>query len=150
MRIEIVDKRNIYIFLNSAYFNDIDLNSKEDIIFVVKDFIVKYKKKLNLRGFYKVKVYANSKVGLFLEIIRIDDIEISNNVDLRVIVHLDDKIYFKTEEYDILPKNSPIYYLDNNFYCDLDSIDNILNIVEFGQFIYGSKAIDMLDNSIVI
>lgn len=151
MKIEVIDKLRICIFINKEYLNDIDFNSKDDIVMVVKDFIVKYKKRLNLRGFYKVKVFANGKVGLFLEVNRLEDIELSNAVDLRVVVHLDDKVYFMTDDYDILPKdNTDIYYYNNMFYCDVDSFSNILKIVEYGRFIYGEEVIDMLDNAIVI
>lgn len=151
MKIEVIDKAKICIFINKEYLGDIKFNSKEDIILVVKDFIVKYKKRLNLRGFYKVKVFANKRVGLFLEVNRLEDIELSNTVDLRVIVHLDDKVYFMTDDYEILPsENTDVYYYNNNFYCDVDNISDVLKVVEFGKFIYGEEVIDMLDNAIVI
>ncbi len=150
MKIEIADKKNIFIFINSGYLNDTDLASKEDIIFAVKDFIIKYKKRLNLRGFYKVKVFVNKKVGLFLDINRLEDIELSNTVDLRVIVYMDEKIYFETENYYILPDRVDKYYYNNRFYCDASLVPNILNIVEFGSFIYGDMVLDILDNATVV
>lgn len=150
MKIEVIDKNNIFVFINSEYLTEEDFKSKEDIIFTVKDFIQTYKNKLHLRGFYKIRVYVNKKVGLFLDIIRLEEIELSNAVDLRVIVHMDDKIYFETEDYDIIPNHINKYYYNHKFYCDASLIPNILKVVEFGNFIYGNHMLDILDKAIVV
>lgn len=150
MKIEVIDKNNIFVFINSCYLDEDDLKDKNNVILTVKDFMQVYKNKLHLRGFYKVKVYLNKRIGMFLDIIRLEEVELSNVVDLRVIVNMNDKIYFETDDYFILPRDAIIYYYNNKFYCDVSFIDNIFDIVEFGRFLYGGRLLDILDSAKVV
>lgn len=138
MKIERLDDKHYFIFLNIMYLNDIQIN-KEDIIRVVSEFLKSIKNKLLLNGFYKVKVYLEKRVGLFLDLIQIEDSDYYNYVDFRIVVYLDEKIYFRTKDYFLLPKNCSIYYFQDYFYCDVNDIDNILDVIEFGDFIYGTN-----------
>lgn len=138
MKIERLDDKHYFIFLNIMYLNDIQIN-KEDIIRVVSEFLKKIKNKLLLNGFYKVKVYLEKRIGLFLDLIQIEDSDYYNYVDFRIVVYLDEKIYFRTKDYFLLPKNCSIYYFQDYFYCDVNDIDNILDVIEFGDFIYGTN-----------
>ena len=138
MKIEVLDKNNIYIFINSMYISNIDLNSKEDIITFVKRLIIKYHKRLNMKGFYKVVVYTNKKVGLFIDALKLDDSLYRSSLDLKIIVNMNEEVYFKTKEYNILPNNKNYYY-NNYFYCNVSNINNIIKIVDYGDFIYGDE-----------
>ena len=138
MKIERLDDKNYFIFLNIMYLNDIQIN-KEDIIRVVSEFLKKIKNKLLLNGFYKVKVYLEKRIGLFLDLIQIEDSDYYNYVDFRIVVYLDEKIYFRTKDYFLLPGNCSNYYFQDYFYCDVSDIDNILSVIEFGDFIYGAN-----------
>ena len=54
----------------------------------------KIKNRLNLRGFYKLKVYLNSKIGIFLDVNKLDDNDFTNNLDLRILFFYDVDFYF--------------------------------------------------------
>ncbi|MBE6157823.1 MAG: hypothetical protein E7160_03420 [Firmicutes bacterium] len=149
MKIEIFDDSMIKIFVNSNYLKNVDFNSKEEIVLTVKEVIMKYKMRLNLNGFYKVKVFVKEEIGFFIEIIKLDDNMYSDIVDLKVIVYLEQKVYFKTSDYNILPSKTKIYYLDNYFYCDVDDLLNIYSVVEFGEYVYG-KTIDLIRSRSII
>ena len=75
--------------------NKESLEEKQEIIKLVKETVLKANKMyhLNLKGFYKVRVYMNKRVGLVIEIINVDDISISNAIDLRVLVYFDQDFY---------------------------------------------------------
>ena len=150
MKIEIIDDNNIYIFINSCYMDHININSKEDIIDFIKSIIKKNRIKLKMKGFYKVIGHFNDKVGLFLDIYKLDDNLYSNSLDIKVILNMKETIYFKTTLYDIIPINTKIYYYDNNFYFDISNINNIYDIVEYGEFIYGDRIDNILNKSISI
>ena len=79
MKVEKINDDLINIYFNPFYFKDIDLNNKLELIEVIKDLIKKAESryKLFLSGFYKIKVYPNKKLGVFLNIIKIDDNEFS-------------------------------------------------------------------------
>lgn len=97
------------------------------------------KDQLALRGFYKVKVYFHQKVGLFLDLYQLEDFEYENSFDLRVLVFFDEKIYFKTKDFFVLPKDAPIYFDQSYFYCDVDYLDHFLSVIEFGSILYGKE-----------
>ena len=144
MKVEKVGAQQFFIFFNIVYLKNIQL-TKENIIQLVKQLLKKLKNKLMLRGFYKVKVYVHPKIGLFLSLLRLEEFEYEDTLDFRVIVFLDEKIYFKTKDYFILPRDVDVYYDKKYFYCDVDSIPNLLSILEFGSFIF----VKLLYNSIV-
>ena len=138
MKIEKIGQQRYFIFFHILYLKNIDF-SKEKIIDTVKRLLKKLKKRLMLRGFYKVGVYLHSKVGLFLELYQLEEFEYDDSLDFRVLVYLDEKIYFKTDDYFILPSDVPIYYDQGFFYCDVSFIPDMLSVIEFGEFIYGKK-----------
>ncbi len=151
MKIEMLTKDSYRIFVNKLYIKDVNLDEKEAIILAVKDIIQKLKQKLQLRGFYKVKVFPNKNIGLFIEIIQLEDLEFSNNLDLRVIVYFDEKFYFETEDYFTIQKYDNVMFLDDKFYCLIDdSFDDMFEIVEFGRLIYGKEVINLLNKGTVL
>ena len=150
MKIELVSKDSFNIFINRGYFKNVKFNDKDNIIDIVKDFILKIKNKLKMSGFYKVKVYVNEEVGMFLDIIKIEDIEFSNNIDLRIIVCLNEDIYFETDDYYILPNDIKVRYFLGKYYVNVNEVDNIYDILEFGRFIYGNKLKDIINKSKVL
>ena len=54
-----------------------------------------------------------------------------STLDFRTLVYLDEKIYFRTDDYFLLP-DADIYYANGYYYCNVDDIPNIENIIEFG------------------
>ena len=146
MRIEINSADKIFIFINIL---NVSSTEKSDLIDTVKDIIIKYRNRLKLRGFYKVKVYFNERVGLFIDLCKIDDIDYSNALDLRVLVFYDEKVYFGTDDYFILEGCRKVRYFEENFYCDVSDVD-VLRVVEFGHFIYGDEVLKVLEKGILV
>ena len=143
LRIESYGKNDYKIFINSSYTKDLDYLNKDEVIGFIKLFILKLKNKLSLRGFYKIRVYPKNKIGIFLDITKLDDIDLSNNLDLRVMIRYDEEYYFETDDYDVIKECNDIRYMDGLFYCVVDdSFDRILEKVEFGRFIYGKETCD--------
>ena len=138
MKVEKIGNKEYYIFFNILYLGNIHF-TKEKIIDVVTKLLKKLRKRLLLHGFYKVKVYLHSKIGLFLEVIQLEEFEYDDSLDFRVIVYFDEKIYFRTKDFFSLPKSGHIYFDDGYFYCDVNVISNLLSVVEFGDFIYGKR-----------
>lgn len=147
MKIEFISNDSFSIFINKNYFKNVDYSDKECIIEVVKNLILKIKSKLNMCGFYKVKVYVNKNVGLFLDVIKIENIEFSNNVDLRVIVGLDEDIFYELDDILFLSRDIPIRKLNDKFYVNVNDIDNIYDILELGRYVYGDELRDVLNKS---
>lgn len=151
MKIEVNGKDCYRIFINREYLSSICLDEKSSITDVVKETLLKLKNRLNLRGFYKVKVFPHRKLGLFLELTQLEDLEFSNNLDLRVVIYFGEKFYFGTDDYFRIEKYEDIRYFDGKFYCLIDEdFDDILSLIEFGDIIYGEEVINLLNNSVVL
>ena len=151
MKIEISGKNNYNIFINRNYIGNVDLSSKEELAGFIKSFILGIREKLNLRGFYKVKVFPHDSIGLFVELIKLDELEFSNNLDLRVIVYLNEKIFFETDDYFLIEDCNDKRYLDGKFFCIVDDyFESLLSKVEFGRFIYGKEVINLLNKGKVL
>lgn len=146
MKIETINLKQFLIFINSSYCKDINFFNKDSLIQGVKKILLKLKDKIFLRGFYKVKVYVNAKLGLFLEVNQLEEFEYENSLDFRVIVYLDEKIYFRTEDYFLLPANTNVYYDKKYYYCDVDEVSDIQSILEFGDFVYGKNLYQVMNN----
>lgn len=151
MKIEMCGKDIYNIFVNRVYIKNIDLSIREDIVKCVKEIIFRVRNRLGLRGFYKIKVFPQDKIGLFLEIIKLDDNEISNNLDLRIVVYMDEKFYFETNDFFRIENCNDKRYFDGLFYCIVDDdFDLVLEKVEFGRFIYGKEVNNLLNNSLIL
>ncbi len=147
MKIEKDIYNNYYIYMSNLYFNFSNYDKKK-IVEEIKKIINQLKNKLNLKQFYKVKVYLNEKLGTFLDIIKLDDLDYSDTLDLRIIVLYDEKIYFETDNFFILKNLKNIKFFNDKYYCLVDDILNINDVVDFGRFIYGLELRNVLSKAI--
>lgn len=109
--------------------------NEESLYNDIKELVKKIQKRLKLKGFYKVLV-INKKIGLFIELKRIEDSFYKNTLDLKIEI-IDSNVYFKTPDYFIIKDLSNIRYKDGMFYCVVDdSFDEVLEKVEFGDFVF--------------
>ena len=142
MRIEkVYDK--LYIYLDKLYV-DCDYSDKKSVGEFVKDYLVHYSKYLDLSGFYKVKVYCNEMVGLFLEINCLEKSD-DNKLDLRILVFLNEDVMMSYSDYFIF--NCDCYYCDGLFYTDV--VDKV-NLLDFCCFIYGDKVLEVRNRGLFI
>lgn len=147
MKIEMINNEYIDIYINPYNFKNIHVLNKDSILESIKDhlLIINNRYKLYLSGFYKIKAYFNKKAGLFLNVIKIDDSDFSNDADFRIILFQNEKFLFEVEDYDIIetiPKK--IFYKDK-FYVDIDDIENINSLIDMGKVIYGDDAKEVLE-----
>lgn len=147
MKIVIISSEEFFVFVNSVYAKISDYSDKEEIIDVTKSIISKISMRLRMRGFYKIKVFVDPTVGLFIEGVQLENLERANSVDLRVIVYFNEDIYFKTSDYFIISDVPKVRYFDGDYYCLTRDIPNINKVIEFGEFVYGFSVLKMLYNS---
>ena len=142
MRIEkVYDK--LYIYLDKLYV-DCDYSDKKSVGEFVKDYLVHYSKYLDLSGFYKVKVYCNEMVGLFLEINCLEKND-DNKLDLRILVFLNEDVMMSCSDYFVF--NCDCYYYDGLFYTD---VVNKVNLLDFSCFVYGDKVLEVRNRGLFI
>ena len=90
IQIESLNNIKIYVYKN--------INKELDIRSLVKEIINRIKINLELEGYYKVYVYYQ-KIGLFLNLIKIEDALYKGGLDLKLILDDDNLVYFKTNNY---------------------------------------------------
>lgn len=154
MKIESIGNDSYILFLSNDYIGTIDFDSKEEIGLYLKKIIVLLKNRydLVLRGFYEVNIYINEKIGLFIEIENIEDYDfMTEDIDLRIVVHFDSDVYFKTDNYDVISNYSRIKFLNDNYYVSVEdiSVNDIVKLIESGDFIYGDSC-NKIDRGIFI
>lgn len=152
MRVEKINDEMINIYLNTFNFKNIDVENKIELVAKIKEILSKVEQryKVNFNGFYKVKVYPNKKIGVFLNILKIDDNEFSSGADFRIIVYLGEKFLLETSEYEQLDKNIEKRVLGDRFYIDLDHIKEINKVIDLGNVIYGEDTEKILKESKLI
>jgi len=144
MKIEKISSTDYKVYIYSRSFDENEIT--ED----VRDVVLKLKRKLKLRGFYKI-VVCLKELGMFLQIIKIEDSYYKDSLDLRIVLKDDIDIYFKSMDYFAIDDSEKIIYYDGYFYALVeDSFDKIIEKVEFGDFVFGPDIEDILDNGLVI
>lgn len=115
------------------YYYEKTINSDE-----INDLLKRIQKKIKLSGFYKVTAIVK-KIGLFLELKKINNDFYKNVVELKIEIK-DDPVYYQTTDYFIIKDMPDIGYKDGMYYCIVDdSFDEVLEKVEFGDFVFGSN-----------
>ncbi len=114
---------------------------ENDIISFIKQFLLSFQKKFKLGGFYKVVVFPRF-FGLFFQLLEVKDSYYKNGFDYRITFDTETSFYFRTEDYFVVESCPIIYYYDGVYYGLVDdSFDEILEKVEFGEFVL-EKEID--------
>ena len=86
-----------------------------------------------------------------MEVKKIEDSFYRDTLDLRIIVSKDMDVYFKTIDYFLIEKMNVIKYFDKYYYALVDDFfDEIIEKVEFGDFVFGLDIDEMLSSSVVI
>ena len=143
MKIERINDKDYNIYYYEHIISNDNLNER------VKELLKKLQRKLKLNGFYKV-IVINKEIGLFFQLIHINDSFYKNNLDLKIDIS-NSNIYYKTKDYFIIKNSSNILYYDGYYYCVVDkSFDNILEKVEFGEFIFEEDILDIKNKTYVI
>ena len=93
---------------------------------------------------YKVKVYCNELVGLFLEINCLEKND-DNKLDLRILVFLDEEFFICYSDYFLF--DCDCYYYDGLFYTEF--VDKV-NLLDFCNYIYGDKVLEVKNRGLFI
>lgn len=142
MKLEFMDDDCYKVFINSNYITDFDIESNDDIGKYVKKIILKIRKLygVTLEGFYEVHVYYIKYIGMILEIKNIDSYY-SKTIDLKIVVHNDEKSYLKIDQYELIKKYKEVNYFNNYFYLPTSELqkNDILSLAENIEILYGSS-----------
>ena len=149
MKIKILTKEKIILYLNNYFFKNLE---KDNLTKEIKKLFIKLIKyyQLDFNGIYEVLMFENIKYGTILEITKLGDLLFTNNlIDLKVKIIKNSNFYLKSSDYFIFKDYKKVYYYDNNYYLNIKEIDNILKLIEFCEIIYNKKD-NFLQNMLLI
>lgn len=146
MKVEKINDKLLSIFLNIYYFKKTDINNKLELINIIKELLNKVENRfnLNLNGFYKINVYPNKKLGVFLDLIKIDDNEFTSGADFRIVIHQNEKFYLETDNYEDFKYIKRKKYFNRKFYINIEDLKNITKEIDLGNIIYGNDIKNIL------
>ena len=144
MHVESVSENQYTIYINNQYFASLDCNNKEEITKNVKQLVIKLNQiyRLNLSGFYKMNLYLNKRIGMMIELYKLEDFGIEiKTIDLRITIYLNSEIWVMVKDWEIIKESAQIYYYDGYYYSDIANFkdEKLLEITEWGNFIYGDE-----------
>ena len=123
------------LFINNSFFN-IYLDNKKEMHEYIKNLILKLKRiyKINIKGFYKIKIYLN-KILTYINFIKIDDDNYDNDeIDFRILIIYNKEIYFKYEDYNLI-NNKNVFYYKDFYYINIDYLDEFIKYLEYGNIV---------------
>lgn len=138
MKIEEIDDL-IVVYLMNTYFESIN---KNNLLSQIKDIFIRLIEYYHyeLKGIYNVYLYENIKYGTVIEINKTDELLFSREIiDIKLKIYNNKKFYFKTNDIFYIKNYKNIYYDNGYYYINLDDVDNLLNIIEYGKIIYKEK-----------
>jgi len=140
MKFEVLDDKYLF-FTNKNY----SLEEEGDISTFLKDMflIINEIYSLELFGYFKVDIFIDEKIGVFVEISKLDDyISYGKKIDTKVIINRNN-FYFKTNDLSLIYQYEPIYRKDNYYYVSTKDVDNVLDFLDFCEIDYRVNEFDL-------
>ncbi len=142
MRLELVSDNEFVVFINSLYFPIDEGLDKQNLSRTIKSLLSKLDKNYNLslKGYYKVSIYHNKKIGSYLVLEKLEDFIIDvTTIDLRVIAYLNEEFLLEFDDYEKIPLGKSIFYLNNMYYLSVNDVsdEEILSLCDWSRIVYG-------------
>ncbi len=139
MKFSIIDEDNFNIYINNKYLT-FDSNDQRELYNSLKKILISIRKKyaINIYGFFEVDIYTIRALGTILKFHKKDDDSlIYKTVDLKIIEHENNDVYLKFEDYDLIKKYKKFQYYKNNYYININDIEekDIERYIEFFEII---------------
>lgn len=139
MKFSIIDEDNFNIYINNKYLT-FDSNNQRELYNSLKKILISIRKKyaINIYGFFEVDIYTIRALGTILKFHKKDDDSlIYKTVDLKIIEHENNDVYLKFEDYDLIKKYKNFQYYKNNYYININDIEekDIERYIEFFEII---------------
>lgn len=144
MYVEELNKNQYRIYVNNKYFFSLNWNDKEEISKNVKKLVFKLDQiyHLSLSGFYKMSIYLNKDIGMMIELNKLEDFGIDiKTIDLKIVIYMNSEFLLETNDLGVLEKCNKVYSYQSLYYGCIANLEekNLLNLIEWGRFIYGDK-----------
>lgn len=141
MKFEVLDDKYLF-FTNKIY----SFDEESEISIFLKDMFLLINEvySLELFGYFKVDIYIDEKIGIYVELVKIDDyISYSKKIDTKVVINRN-SFYFKTNDLSMIYQYEPIYIKDNYYYVSTKDVDNVLDLFDFCEIEYNVNDLELI------
>lgn len=127
MNITIIDDNKFDIYVNNLYinFNSDSNDNNNELYDNLKKILINVRKKyaLNIFGFYEVDIFYVENYATILKFVKKDEDSIMyKNVDLKIIEHDSDNVYFKFEDFLLNKYFKKIRFYNGYYYANINDI----------------------------
>lgn len=162
MKVSINDEDNIMLYINNMYVDKIIFDDKEELERYFKLLFGKLKNfyKINIRGYYNIRVYTDNFYGIIIHLQRenIDYCDyFGNQVDMRITIEKNNCFLYKISDLfgidkKILKKINIIKHKKNLYIKIIKKISNIemATIIENSDIIYDNEVNNIIMNGKLI
>jgi len=126
MKFNYINDTDFKLFLTNNYFDEVNYESKEELMILLKSIILKLKKNYSVvvSGLYEVDIYILRNIGIEFLFTKSENYSFTNKViDLKMTIHLNPNIYLKFNNYDYISNYKEIRYHEGSFYLKADNLE---------------------------
>lgn len=99
---------------------------------------------VELYGYFKTDIYVDDKIGIFVEITKLDDyFSYNKKIDTKVTLFREN-FYLKFKDLSKIFNYRPIYRMDNYYYISTNDVDNILELLDFCEIEYKDISLKLI------
>ena len=141
MKLEVLEDRYLF-FTNKTY----SLDNEDDISLFLKDMflIISDIYLIELYGYFKLDIYIDDKIGVFVEIEKLDNyVSYSKKIDTKILIYRN-SFYLKTKDLSYIYKYKKIYNYNNYYYISTDDVDNVLELLDFCELEYKDLGLELI------
>ena len=150
-----VDKNNFIAKISNEKLANIDIFNIEEVKEFTKIIFSNLVKKYNMKGEVEFNIYIDINYGIIIDIKNNNYFTFDNNIDVKIIFHLNNIFLYEIDYFDILEntniKKANIYYYKDKFYLELINDINKEEynyLLESSNIIYNDKSIDIINKGI--
>lgn len=127
MNITIIDDNKFDIYVNNLYINfNSDSNDNDNELYDnLKKILINVRKKyaLNIFGFYEVDIFYVKNYATILKFVKKDEDSVMyKNVDLKIVEHDSNNVYFKFEDFFLNKYFKEIRFYNSYYYANVNDI----------------------------
>ena len=134
---------------------NIDIFDVDEVENFIKILFKNFLKRQKTKGEVELNIYIDNNYGMIVDIKTEDDYIFDDEVDIKIIFHLNNAFLYEIDYFDIVEntniKNANIYFYNNKYYLELtDDIDkkDYLKLLESSTIIWDDEGFKIIDKGV--
>lgn len=150
-----VDTDNYVVKVFNEEIYDLDIFNIDEVEDFIKNIFKNFVKTYKLKGDVLLNIYIDLYYGIIVEVKKEDSFYDSDEIDARVVFHLNNAFLYEVDYFYILDntsiKNANVYFYNNKFYLELTdeiSISDKYKLSEACDIIWDDRSFEIINKAI--